>query len=215
MSDKLVHSLASPIDSTNKDGDLHIDESEGGQLYAGRQVLVRNECGHPVLHIKYPDSGHWKRLITGIGSGSERGNASSGASEYANAFGIQYHFQLLDSNEEAAVNAPEWCGFIRIYAIYCSAYDNDGDVVPCMFRLVPLGEPLEYLLQKHSLQLVYSQNFHEYMKSQSKLPTFEYVHWKYFVIVTVIGCDAVAGCVRLSERVHLITKERLPNRTGK
>ena len=51
------------------------------------------------------------------------------------AYGIQYVFQLRDTGDAAAVNAPEW--------------------------LVPLGAPLEKLAKEHGLRVALCKNFHE------------------------------------------------------
>ena len=51
------------------------------------------------------------------------------------AYGIQYVFQLKDTGEAAAVNAPEW--------------------------LVPLGDPLKRLALEFGMDVVVCKNFHE------------------------------------------------------
>ena len=76
---------------------------------------ICNETGKPLLHIRFPDTGNWKRLLGKQQPDRNNVSASVGASAGASvdivdesAFGVQYEFQLFDSENAAAVNAPEW-----------------------------------------------------------------------------------------------------------
>ena len=77
--------------------------------------------------------------------------------DWQSAYGIQYSFSLFDEASEgsssAAVDAPEW--------------------------IVPIGWPLEHLMEEFDLHLVKRQNFHEAIRERMldarKLSRFEHI----------------------------------------
>jgi hypothetical protein len=89
MTDKLLRSLTDPPADADSREKVHVP---------GKEIKIANECGNTVLRIQFPDFGNWKRLT----------RATTHNHDPASAFGIQYNFQLYDSGEDAAVNAPEW-----------------------------------------------------------------------------------------------------------
>jgi hypothetical protein len=142
----------------------------------GEEVLAyRNDVGSTVLRIKFQQD-MWSRLLqlppassTNNSSSSSSGSSSSSSSggdgakpsgevekatqeEQDTAFGIQYTFTLQDTDDAAAVDAPEW--------------------------VVPLGDTLRALARAHGLKLQVVQNFqdimNEIMQNTSKFERFEF-----------------------------------------
>ncbi len=98
-----------------------------------RSLNFRDDFGNVLLDMKF-DSSAWDRMLLPtveyqvVGERSEHGQDDW-------AYGIQYVFQLRDTGEASAVNAPEW--------------------------LVPLGPPLERLAARHGLRVKLCKNFHQ------------------------------------------------------
>lgn len=98
-----------------------------------RKLMFNDNFGNTLLEMSF-ESDAWNRMVLPAEehrSLTER--MDRGEDDWA--YGIQYVFQLRDTGDAAAVNAPEW--------------------------LVPLGAPLEKLAKKHGLRVALCKNFHE------------------------------------------------------
>ena len=131
---------------------------------AERVVTYRNDVGSDVLQLKIAED-MWPRLLRlsadtpSSSSSSSTGSSSDGVLEDS-AFGIKYTFTLHDSEEGAAVDAPEW--------------------------VVPLGRTLQSLAAAHGMRLVEMQNFQdlaaEMMQNDQKLRRSVYCCTILFVV---------------------------------
>ena len=127
-----------------------------------KHIEIRNELSRLLVRMQF-DEANWSRLLLGSASTSDAMGAlhleDDGDDIYRDAYGIRYTFTLLDKagdvnanavggdlsdsgnvddeNSLSAVNAPEW--------------------------LVPLGEPLQRLVEKHGLRIDKCANFHEFV----------------------------------------------------
>lgn len=104
-----------------------------------RVVTYHNDVGSEVLQLKFAED-MWTRLLR-LPLNDPNNSTSSGDAAVKegaldeSAFGIKYTFTLHDSEEDAAVDAPEW--------------------------VVPLGHTLRVLAAAHGLQVVEVQNFQD------------------------------------------------------
>jgi hypothetical protein len=114
-----------------------------------RVLTYHNDVGSEVLQLKFAED-MWPRLLRL--SGDRASHAVADVADCAenldeSAFGIKYTFTLHDSEEDAAVDAPEW--------------------------VVPLGRTLRSLAAAHGLRLAEVQNFQDIatdmMNNESKL----------------------------------------------
>lgn len=108
------------------------DKSGKDYKYLGLQIW--NEFDKLLLQINIRDD-MLQRLIFQQKQQSIEDTQFSPLSE--DSFGIEYYFQLHDSDQEAAVDAPEY--------------------------IVPLNDEFEELLANHQLKLFKVQNFHEFI----------------------------------------------------
>jgi hypothetical protein len=156
---------AAPATSRSGEGTATVDpfarirEVQRQHSVAGQQKVLtyRNDVNSEVLQLKFEDD-MWHRLLRLRGdtvtptSPAGQASASAGVSADADkddesAYGIKYTFTLHDSEEDAAVDAPEW--------------------------VVPLGRTLGALAAAHGLRLAEVQNFQhmasDMMANESKL----------------------------------------------
>jgi SAM-dependent methyltransferase len=130
----------------------------------GQQKVLtyRNDVHSEVLQLKFEDD-MWPRLLQLRGSAASHCTSSStstaagtttASADEESAYGIKYTFTLHDSEEDAAVDAPEW--------------------------VVPLGRTLGALAAAHGLRLAEVQNFQhmasEMMANENKLRRYVYMH---------------------------------------
>jgi SAM-dependent methyltransferase len=94
------------------------------------RLVITDEFDSKLLTITFKDD-HWQHL-TEIGASQLMKNNEI-------PFGIQYDFNLHDSDDMAAVNAPEW--------------------------LVPSGSPLHQLADECGLTVQSNHNFHQFVES--------------------------------------------------
>ena len=113
--------------------DLAAEAVACGGSDGGKSLHFKDENGNTLLDIGF-DEAHWKRLLLGQADYTALSSRiASGDDDWA--YGLQYTFQLKDTNDASAVNAPEW--------------------------LVPLGIPLDRLAARHGLRVKHCKNFHE------------------------------------------------------
>jgi SAM-dependent methyltransferase len=100
---------------------------------SAKNLHFKDVRGYTLLDIGF-DEAHWNKLLLGQASFTALSSGVAGGDDDW-AYGLQYTFQLKDTNDASAVNAPEW--------------------------LVPLGAPLERLAARHCMRVKLCKNFHE------------------------------------------------------
>ncbi len=102
-----------------------------------RKLQFKDDFGNTLLEMSF-GSDAWNSMILPSDQ-HETLTERSKEGEDDWAYGIQYTFQLKDTGEASAVNAPEW--------------------------LVPLGAPLQRLAAAYGLRVALCKNFHEVITS--------------------------------------------------
>ena len=116
-------------------------ERAQNELIGDKTLSFNNDVGVSVLRIKFAKD-MWTRLlqrnkfIANV-DGGENSDKTKETDKAGSPYGIQYSFTLRDSEEDAAVDAPEW--------------------------VVPLNETLNALAKAHGMRLLVAQNFQDIM----------------------------------------------------
>ncbi len=106
------------------------DRSDQDSSMDQQRLVISDEFENKLLTITFKDDS-WHHLVE-IGAKHSMDNNEV-------PFGIQYDFNLHDSDDMSAVNAPEW--------------------------LVPSGSPLQDLVEECGLTVQSNQNFHQFVES--------------------------------------------------
>lgn len=126
---RVVVDMAAQVEACSVRNEDHLGKAR--KTDQQRRLMFNDDFGNTLLEMSFGGEA-WNRMI--LPAQEQR----SLTEEDDWAYGIQYVFQLRDTGDAAAVNAPEW--------------------------LVPLGAPLERLAARHGLRVALCKNFHEVVK---------------------------------------------------
>ena len=130
VTDMILERYASGVKRSRLSGSS--DSSDQDASTDQQRLVIVDEFDNKLLTMTFKDE-KWRHLI-------ETGATHSIDSNEV-PFGIQYDFNLHDSDDMAAVNAPEW--------------------------LVPSGSPLQHLVEECGLTVRSNQNFHQFVASNT------------------------------------------------